>query len=169
MVGNAMSDKAERIGKRIADIAWMTGAKAQYDAIVPDQIAAIIREEYPEGETHQELDERLATKQALGAGCHDEYGLIVDCYSCGHYTEAVSGCDPIMPKCEGHKYWVRRARPAPDASALREAGNYIRRTLQADVVFYAKRGNTDRRDRAKTAIDKLDALLRSEPKLGGTV
>lgn len=35
---------------------------------------------------------------------------IVDCYSCGHYSEEVSGCDPIMPKCEGHKYWVKRYR-----------------------------------------------------------
>lgn len=207
-----MSDKAERVAKLIWDGVYGNGP-------VPLIVAAIIREEYPEGETPQELDERLATKQALGAGCHDEYGLIVDCYSCGHYTEAVSGCDPIMPKCEGHKYWVRRARPAtdvseaekalcmdilgergrsvdevnrlvtllidyreglkaqaaPDVSALREAAetlkqarekiqNHLNEIYDAGGVEYIGLGSTlDRIDRT------IAALLRSEPKLGGTV
>lgn len=31
-----------------------------------------------------------------------------DCYSCGHYTNMVSGCDPSMPKCEDHNYWIPR-------------------------------------------------------------
>jgi Lar family restriction alleviation protein len=30
------------------------------------------------------------------------------CFSCGHYTASVSGCDLEMPKCDGQEHWISR-------------------------------------------------------------
>lgn len=70
-----------------------------------------------------------------------------DCYSCGHYSQDVSGCDPAMPKCERHKYWISRETLA----ALS--------TVRAYIEGCPRKSITDKQARAEA----LDALARFSP------
>jgi hypothetical protein len=70
-----------------------------------------------------------------------------DCFNCGHYSEQVSGCDPSMPKCEGHKYWI------PRGASLKVIHKYIEGCPRKSI--------TDKHARKRA----LDALAEAEARL----
>jgi hypothetical protein len=151
-----MSDKAERVAEQFPDIMlkWYAtpgvAMEGEWKKRAIKEIAAIIREEYPDEPT---LDQ-LAKSQ--GVEPIEDMGTLV-----------IPGLEDDPP-----------IDPAPDVSALREALVLLNRLLcrvNAVTAFHRHKqaipkSRLDALAETQFEVEeKRSALLHSEPKLGGTV
>jgi hypothetical protein len=159
-----MSDKAERVAKLIWDGVYGNGP-------VPPIVAAILREEYPEAANCYEckagpcvgcppLEMELCHRPAPDVS-EAEKALCMDIL--GERGRSVDEVNRLATLLIAYREGLK-AQTAPDLSELREALEGLYKIIMDEGA----RGVDDTIDK-RSMIATAAALLRSEPKLGGTV
>jgi hypothetical protein len=170
-----MSDKAERVAKLIWDGVYGNGH-------VPPIVAAILREEYPEAANCYEckagpcagcppLEMELCHRPAPDVS-EAEKALCMDIL--GERGRNVDEVNRLVTLLIAYREGLK-AQTAPDVSALRAAAEIGRDYVAADLADYDEKyrrhpATETNRETIAQDLARIDsALLRSEPKLGGTV